>query len=146
MLQFILVQGFCALKIIITRFPDGFRLNTLGPFGAGGVQVDVFFLKIGVGLPSFAFRVRHILMTRKYLASPTVYSGFLRDVRARYNVSGQERIKKISFSSRKTNLNSFYSPQEACELKPSPENITKNFTHHMIYTPRPKVWAENPPD
>ena len=32
------------------------------------------------------------------------------------------------------------------KLKPSPENITKNFTHHKIYTPRPKVCAENPPD
>ena len=40
-------------------------LLTLEPFGAGSVQVDVFFLKIGVGLPSFAFRVCHILMTRK---------------------------------------------------------------------------------
>ena len=81
----ILAQGFCVLKIIITQFPDGFRLNTLEPFGAGSVQVDVFFLKIGVGLPSFAFRVRHILMTRK-------------------------NKKDFFFSSRKTNLNSFYSP------------------------------------
>ena len=29
MLYIILVQGFCLLKIKITQFPDGFRLNAL---------------------------------------------------------------------------------------------------------------------
>ena len=30
MLKIILVQGFCPLKIKITQFPDGFRLNCSG--------------------------------------------------------------------------------------------------------------------
>ena len=28
MLKIVLVQGFCPLKIRITQFPDGFRLNS----------------------------------------------------------------------------------------------------------------------
>ena len=68
-------QGFCVLKIIITQFPDGFRLNTFGSFGDGSVQVDVFlknhlfFLKSGLDYRVLLLEYCHILMTRKYLAS-----------------------------------------------------------------------------
>ena len=40
MLLIILVQGFCPLKIKITQFPDGFRLNILTSLQKLGFQMD----------------------------------------------------------------------------------------------------------
>ena len=40
MICFILVQGFCPLKIKITQFPDGFCLNILTSLQKLGFQMD----------------------------------------------------------------------------------------------------------
>ena len=40
MLLFILVQGFCPLKIKITQFPNGVRLNILTSLQKLGFQMD----------------------------------------------------------------------------------------------------------
>ena len=69
----ILVQGFCPLKIKITQFPGGFRLNILcsssrqGPKGAQllmGVQFFTHFALIGLLYHFFTFStVRKINVT-----------------------------------------------------------------------------------
>jgi len=52
MLQIILVQGFCPLKIKITQFPNGFRLNTV-EYTTAFLHCDCLWLPMEYGINTY---------------------------------------------------------------------------------------------
>ena len=59
MLEFILVQGLCPLKIKITQFPDGFRLN-MHAF----IHSTIIYLFIYLFTFQFISKTTHLLFER----------------------------------------------------------------------------------
>ena len=139
----ILAQGFCVLKIIITQFPDGFRLNTFGSFGDGSVQVDVFlkshlfFLKSGLDYRVLLLEYCHILMTRKYLPSHAGRS--IQCFRTREN-------KKDFFFFTQNESEQFLLALGGVWTKTKPRKYNPRISHTTWFILQGRKFAEKPPD